>query len=467
MRHFPVFLNVEGRRILVCGGGETAIAKLRLILKTSARIEVFAEGPSSQIQEWEEAGALTIVRRQPLASDLENAAMVYAAHGEEQPDRKVARLAEQQGVLLNLVDDLEASDFITPAIVDRDPVTIAIGTEGTAPVLARKIKADIEDNLSGSVGLLARLGAGFRSRAASLPEGSIRRKFWSRFFFERGSQALKIGGEKGVQEVLEQLYSEIENEGREYGRVFLMGAGPGDPDLLTVKGQRVLRDADVVVHDRLVGPQVLELARREAIVVETGKKGFGKSWKQEDINELMIEHAQAGATVVRLKSGDPSVYGRLDEEIEALNQSNTAWEIIPGITAASAAAAEIGTSLTRRGRNSALRFITGHDINGFAEHDWVALAKPGSVAAIYMGKRTARFLSGRLLMHGGVPDRPVTVVANVSRPDQEIHVTTLSGLASDKMPEGPAILLLGLKPNEAIADLEFQPDTVDLKQGAF
>ena len=213
------------------------------------------------------------------------------------------------------------------------------------------------------------------------------------------------------------------------GEVLLVGAGPGDPELLTLKARKALDEAEVVIHDRLISPQILELARREAVLIDAGKTGFGPAMKQEDISALMVEHARAGAKVVRLKAGDPCVYGRLDDEIDALSDADIPWSIIPGITAASAASAQIGQSLTKRGRNSALRFLTGHDMAGFAEHDWRGLARSGEVAAIYMGKRGARFIQGRLLMHGARPDTPVTVVEHASRADTHVIDTDLAHLA--------------------------------------
>ena len=245
-------------------------------------------------------------------------------------------------------------------------------------------------------------------------------------------------------------------------QVSLVGAGPGDPDLLTIKAQKRIRTADVIIHDRLVSEEILELARREALVIETGKTGFGKSWKQEAINALMIEHGSKGAKVVRLKSGDPSVYGRLDEELDALDAANIAVEVIPGITTASAAASIMQTSLTRRERNSSLRFLTGHDVNGFADHDWKNLAEPNTVAAIYMAVKGARFLQGRLLMHGADDTTPITVIENVSRTDQKVVKTTLSDLPdaiSENKVEGPAILMFGLEPRTLATNTAIPQDT--------
>ncbi len=431
MRHFPVFLSVQDKRILVVGGGETAISKLRLLMKTQAQIDVFAEEAESQIESWAHAGLLTLIRRDITPDDFDNAAMIYAAEDDDVRDKKTAALGRAAGVLVNIVDNLEDSEFITPALVDRDPVTIAIGTEGTAPVLARKIKSEIEASLPAELGLLARIGERFRPKAAKLAPGQPRRAFWTRFFYERGPLALKRGGQEAVNETLEALFEETRREETQPGLVHFVGAGPGDPDLLTRKALKVLHEADVVIHDRLVAPQILELARREAEILQTGKQGFGPSWKQEDINALMVKHAQNGAKVVRLKSGDPAIFGRLDEEMDALNSAGLAFEIVPGITTASAAAANLGVSLTRRRRNSALRIMTAHDIKGFAEHDWHDLARNGAVAAVYMGAKQAHFLSGRLLMHGASPQIPVTIMENVSRSDQQIITSTVGTLAAD------------------------------------
>ncbi|AVO36995.1 uroporphyrinogen-III C-methyltransferase [Pukyongiella litopenaei] len=238
--------------------------------------------------------------------------------------------------------------------------------------------------------------------------------------------------------------------------VAFVGAGPGDPGLLTLNALHALQRAEVILHDRLASPAVLALANPDAQLIETGKTGFAPSTPQGDINTLIVAHARRGMRVVRLKSGDPAIFSRLDEEIAACDAAGLPWTILPGITAASAAAAALGQSLTRRDRNSALRLLTGHDVNGFAEQDWVALARPGTVAAIYMGKKTARFLQGRLLMHGADPATPVTVVENASRPGQRIVATALATLPADLDAAalgGPAITMLGLAPRKAVAAL--------------
>jgi len=233
------------------------------------------------------------------------------------------------------------------------------------------------------------------------------------------------------------------------GHVAFVGAGPGDPDLLTRAALRALDTADVVIHDRLISPEILGLAAQSAQLLDVGKQGFGPSTSQSDINALIIQQAATGAQVARLKSGDATVFGRLDEEINACDAAQIGWHIVPGITAASAAVAAIGQSLTKRGRNSSIRFLTGHDMAGFADHDWAALARPGEVAAIYMGKKSARFVQGRLLMHGADLAMPLSIIENASRPDQRILSTTLSALPADLQAAdltGPALTFLGLAP---------------------
>jgi len=456
MNHFPIFLALENRRVLVAGGGDAAVAKLRLLLKTTARITVVAEHAAPEIVAWADAGKLNLIPRAQEPGDALCCVIAYGAHEDAVLDGRTLQLAAADGAIVNIVDDLARSQFITPAIVDRDPVVVAIGTEGAAPVLARKIKADLEASLPAGLGLLARVGKTFRKAADVLPMGAVRRRFWAAYYNEAGPRAADQG-EAAIRDALDTLLESHLNAETRPGHVDLVGAGPGDPELLTLRARKALDAADVVIHDRLVAPEILELARREAIIIDAGKEGFGPSTSQDVINALIVEHGLRGHHVVRLKAGDPTVFGRLDEEIEALDAAGLGWAIVPGITAASAAVATIGQSLTKRGRNGSVRFLTGHDMKGFADQDWAALAKPDEVAAIYMGKRAARWMQGRLLMHGAAPATPVSVVENASRGDQAIHATTLATLP-DALSDvsGPAVLLFGLAPRAAAQALSHQ-----------
>ncbi len=456
MKHFPIFVALEGRRVVLSGGGDAALAKLRLLLKTEAHLTVFAPSPAQEIEDWHAAGKLRLERRAMEPGDTTCAVLFYAADEDEDEDARTSAIARADGALVNIVDNLQDSAFITPAIVDRDPVTVAIGTEGAAPVLARAIKADLEARLPATLGTLARIGKAFRKAVEVLPMGRKRRDFWSEYYFGTGPRAMDEGGEEAVNAVLPTLLdSHLKAEERQ-GHVAFVGAGPGDPELLTLKARKALDAADVVIHDRLVTPEILELARREATLIDAGKTGFGPSMSQEEINALIVEHAATGAQVVRLKGGDPTVFGRLDEEIDAVGAAGIGWHIVPGITAASAGVAAIGQSLTKRQRNAAVRFVTGHDMKGYAEQDWATLAQPGEVAAIYMGKKSSRFIQGRLLMHGADRATPVSIVENASRPEQRIVATTVARMAQDLEAadlDGPALTFIGLAPRAAEASL--------------
>ena len=453
MKHFPIFINMCEKLVVVSGAGETAVAKLRLLLKTPANIKVFGTEPNPDVEAWASAGKLELVGRSVATGDLKGAQLVYAANDDPVEDRRVADISKQRNVLCNVVDNIKDSVFITPAIVDRSPVVVAIGTEGSAPILARKIKASVERLLPMSTGSLASIARSFRGAVSEIACARSRRAFWFEFFDKIGPTAFSNGGantvKKAIKEMLEEARSSGGSSRKSTGTVWLVGAGPGDPELLTQKAVRLLDKADVVVADRLVSSEVLELSRREAKLVKVGKMPGGPSWAQEDINKLMIVHANSGEMVVRLKSGDPSIYGRLDEEMEALDTAGVPYQIVPGITSALAASAQNKVSLTRRERNSDCRFLTGHDIDGFAEHDWQALAKSNVVASIYMGVRSARFLQGRLLMHGADPMTPLIITENISRVNEKVIATTLGDLAeeitSNKI-TGPSIITIGVTP---------------------
>lgn len=466
MNHFPIFLATEGKNIILSGGSDAALAKLRLLLKTQAQITVYAHAPAKEIVAWHDQRRLTLITRAIQTTDTLSAVLFYAANENDKEDARVAQIAHNQGLLVNVVDNLEASAFITPAIVDRDPVTVAIGTEGAAPVLARSIKAHLEEWLSPSLGTLARIGKAFRPHVEALPFGRKRRDFWSDYYKTTGPKTLELRGSEGLVPALHTLLDEHLQDRPRTGYVSFVGAGPGDPELLTLKARRLLDEADVVIYDRLVGAGILELARREATMLDVGKQGFGPSTSQSDINALIIKHAQSGAQVVRLKGGDCGIFGRLDEELDACDAHSIPYGIVPGITSASAAVATIGQSLTKRGRNAAVRFLTGHDMQGFADHDWRSLAQSNQVAAIYMGKKSARFIQGRLIMHGANPRTPVSLIENASRDTQKIVETSLAQLPqtlAEHGLDGPVMMIYGVAPRKQTRAVS-QSDRVSQKE---
>ena len=322
MRHFPIFLELTAKRVVVSGAGECAVAKLRLILKTGADIHVYGVSPAPQVIKWASEHKITHTPRQLRDSDVGNAVLVYAANENDALDAAAAKFGRDAGAIVNIVDNLNDSDFITPAIVDRAPVTVAIGTEGAAPVLARKIKQQLEETLPTSLGTLARIGQAFRDRASVLPMGRKRREFWSEFYFNKGPNALATGGRRAVQTLLNQLLNETVNKPADIGRVHFMGAGTGDPELLTLKARNILHEADVIIHDPSVPAQILELVRREAILYPS---------RTNEVATMANEHTEKGEQVVRLVHGDLAQNKGVRHEINALSTLDIPHEIIRGI----------------------------------------------------------------------------------------------------------------------------------------
>jgi len=446
MDYLPVFVETRGQRIIVVGTGQMAEAKCRTVLKTSAQVMLITEAPTDAMQTWADAGRLSLIRRACTQSDLEGARMVYAASEDPDINARIAGWARAKGAWVNVLDTPDDCDFITPAVVDRDPVVVAIGTEGAAPVLARQLKADIESMLPQHLGRLAQAARAFRDRVSErLTPGRPRRNFWKAFF--GGWSAVDALSEGQMERVLSELLDRHALEAPPEGAVAFVGAGPGDPELLTLKARRVIHEADVVVYDRLVGSEILDLARKEAKFVDVGKKGFGAAVSQQAINAHLVREASQGSFVVRLKGGDPSIFGRLDEELSHVTSAGIATEVVPGVTAASAAAATLQVSLTRRNRNSSMTFLTAHDAKGFAEHDWQQLVRSGQSLAVYMGRKTANFLQGRLLMHGASEYLPVTCIENISLPTQRAFCSDLGDFATRLDSEdysGPLLILVGI-----------------------
>lgn len=455
MRYLPIHVDTKDTQILIIGGEDAAEAKLRTLIKTEAKLVVIAPNISPEISRWAEAGLLSWVERTFETADLIGVRLVYVATEDDAFNAEIAELARSKGLLVNAADQKDACDFITPALVDRSPVIVSVGTEGTSPSLARAVKTDLEARLPSGLGTLANIINSLRAKVkAIIPSLSERQLFWAEIFDGKDLVSqLRVSGDELTTRVEDKLAGATKDK---IGHVSLVGSGPGNPDLLTLAARQKLHSADVIVYDRLVSKGVLDFGRREAEYIYVGKEPGGKSTAQSEINAIIVEKALQGLTVVRLKSGDPLIFGRADEEIDALENASIRYDIVPGITSAAAAAAEIGASLTTRGHNKAVSFLTGHDAKGFAEHDWKGLAAGGARAAIYMGVGASGFIQGRLLMHGAAKDLPVTVVENASRESQIIVATTLERLANDIKAhgiKGPAILLLGYSPNPSIRNI--------------
>jgi len=462
MRYLPIHVDLKDQKVLIVGGGAAAEAKLRTLIKTDAKLVLVAPEISDEIQKWVNNSQIEWLQREWEASDYNGAKLVYAATDTPSINSEIAKYCSANNIFVNAADQKQDCSFITPALVDRSPVTISIGTEGTSPGLARAIKSDLETRLPSTLGALAKFVATARKRVAKIiPDLAGRQRFWASIFSSNDlTSQLKLSEEALSLKIESLLGTENESGGGPLksdasgGMVSLVGAGPGNPDYLTFQARQKLHSADVVVYDRLVSQSVLDLARREAEYIYVGKIPHGKSTPQNEINDIIVEKAKQGLSVVRLKSGDPLIFGRADEEIEALEAESIPYEICPGITSAAAAAASIGASLTSRGHNKSVSFLTGHDAKGFAEHDWAGLSQQGARAAIYMGVGAARFIQGRMLLHGASRDLPISVVENASRPNEIIVEASLDNLPDTLAKagiKGPAILLIGYSVKQALA----------------
>ena len=448
MRYYPVFLDLEAKIVIIVGGGAEAAQKLRLMAKTPARIVVITPFAERELSTEIDAAGACLVSREFDADDLHGASLVFACGLDVADETAVHAAATQRNIPVNVVDRQDKSSFLTPSIVDRGALTIAIGTEGAAPVLGQGIKAHLEAMLPPSIGSLVEKAAGLRPRVSrALEKGSSRRNFWRSLFFGdiRGSFERDAGA--GFELAVDDALSS--GERAVTGSVSLVGAGPGDADLLTLKAQRRLQDADVIVYDRLVGPGILEYARRDAERIDVGKTPGKLSVSQTRINQILVHHAGAGRKVVRLKGGDPYVFGRGGEEQAALVAAGIPVEVVPGITAAVACAASIRLPLTWRGENRSFTMITGTAGDGAADHDWTALAKPGAAFSIYMGVRQAGHIQRRLVAAGIANDTPVVVVENGTRANQKTAVGSIATLTRTLALggiSGPAIIYVGLDP---------------------
>ncbi|QPB21330.1 siroheme synthase CysG [Rhizobium sp. 007] len=450
---FPAFFRVEGRIAAVFGNGDEAFAKVRLLLNTRARIVAYADHPEADYHSFLISNRIETVRGAFSPEQVDGATLVFAATGNAAEDRAVVEAARAVRVPANAVDQPDYCDFFTPALVNRAPVAVAIGTEGAGPVLAQMIRAQVDQLLSPSLGRLADLATSYRRTVEHLvPRGVARRVFWRRFFSGRVADAVANGNLPEARRAANGLLRSAEKVD---GRVWLVGAGPGAEDLLTLRAQRVMMEADVIVFDALVPQAIVDMGRRDAERLSVGKRKGCHSKSQEEINDLLVQLGRQGKRVVRLKSGDPLVYGRAGEEMAALRAAGIGYEVVPGITSAFAAAADFELPLTLRGVASSLVFTTGHDLTGDVLPDWASLAVSGATIAVYMGRTVAASVSERLMSAGLPAETTVAVVENASRADRRL----LHGILRD-LPDlqhrdeltGPVMVIIG----DAVAGANFE-----------
>jgi uroporphyrin-III C-methyltransferase/precorrin-2 dehydrogenase/sirohydrochlorin ferrochelatase len=446
MRSFPLFLKLEGRRVLLVGAGSAAAAKLRLLGSAGARVSVVANTPSSDLLAAITESSAHLIDGALTPAHLANVELVFGATGSEAGDRAIAERARAAGKLVNIVDRPELSDFTMPAIVDRGDIVVAVSTQGASPVLAQRVRAAIESVLPPGLGRLAQFAQRFRTAIQSrIADTGSRRRFWDQVLGGPIAAAVLAGDEKRATRDLIRAVNRAEPKA-ETGRVSLVGAGPGDPELLTLRAARALREADVIVYDKLVDPSVLEYARRDARRIFVGKSKGDHTLPQAEINALLIVEAKAGRHVVRLKGGDPFVFGRGGEELDALLAAGVQVDVVPGITAANGCAAYAGFPLTHRDHASGVVFVSGHSKDGFSDLDWRALANPRQTIVVYMGVGAAGEVAGKLIEAGLEPLTPIAIVENGTRWDQRVikgELREAADLIRQHGVAGPALLVIG------------------------
>jgi uroporphyrin-III C-methyltransferase/precorrin-2 dehydrogenase/sirohydrochlorin ferrochelatase len=452
MRFLPVFLDLQAGPVLLVGAGDLARTKLRLLAAAGARVRWYAADGQHDLGAVSATDAARIERAagDPLVADLGGViAIICAGAGELGP--AMSARAKAVGLPVNVMDDLVHSTFIFPAIVDRGDVVVAVGTGGASPVVARRVRELIEAVLPARIGDLAGfIGRWRKAIHGRIPEFPLRRRFWERVV-DGPIGALVLAGrgheaDAALQDIPDpSAYAGALVSGQAEGRVTLVGAGPGDPDLLTIKALRALQDADVVFYDELVSPEVLDRARRDALRIPVGRRVGKPGIGQDAINKLMIEAAKSGQRAVRLKGGDPFVFGRGGEEIEALREAGVAYSVVPGITAGLGAAAQFEVPLTFRHEALRITFLTAHKAKDAEAVDWSTLTDEKMTVVVYMGITAAVSVRAGLLAAGRSRQTPVGVFARVTRPDAQATVGTLGELPDlvEKIDGGPAILVIG------------------------
>ena len=429
MDFLPIFLDIRARRCLVIGGGQIGARKVSLLRKAGGDVHVVSPVLCRELADLAADGSIRHSAREFQPADIDGHVLVIAATNQQAVNAQASQLASARGVPVNVVDQPELCGFIMPSIIDRSPVQIAVSTGGASPVLARLLRARLETYIPAAYGRLARLVDSFREQAKQrFPNGEQRRRFWERVLEGNIAELLFAGKDKAARDALRQAVENAEQAPAATGEVYLVGAGPGDPDLLTFRALRLMQQADVVVYDRLVAPPILELVRRDAELIYAGKERDNHTLPQESINHLLVRLAKEGKRVLRLKGGDPFIFGRGGEEIATLMEQGVAFQVVPGITAAAGCASYAGIPLTHRDHAQSCVFVTGHLKDGSVDLNWPALAQPNQTIVFYMGLHGVKQLCKQLVGHGLPASTPAALVEQGTTQNQRVYTGTLDTL---------------------------------------
>ena len=449
MQNYPIFVDLKDQPCLVVGGGPVALRKIRLMSMAGAKITVVAPQLCSDLVE-EFSKHITHKNREFRVDDITGYRLITAATNNPDVNRQVSELAQAQNVPVNVVDQPKLCSFITPSIVDRSPVLIAISTGGGAPVLARMLRTKLEAFIPATYGRLAATMNNYRDKLKqAVPEERDRRRFWERVIQGPIAEQFFSGRDKDAEALLSQAIKQASESGHDEsqtGEVWLIGAGPGDPDLLTFRALRLMQQADVVLYDRLVSDAILNLTRRDADRIYVGKRRSDHAVPQGEINQLLVDLAKEGKSVVRLKGGDPFIFGRGGEEIELLAKSDVPFQIVPGITAASGCATYAGIPLTHRDHAQSCVFVTGHLKNGTVDLNWKLLATPNQTVVIYMGLVGLPVICEQLIKHGVPQSMPIALIEQGTTERQRVFTGTLadmSGKIAGEEVRAPTLIIVG------------------------
>ncbi|HYE34411.1 siroheme synthase CysG [Methylocaldum sp.] len=450
MDYLPIFLNLKNEPCLIVGGGQVAARKAEILQHAGGQVSVLAPDFHDALLKLGESGSMTLLSKRFHSQDVCGFKLIVAATDDIDLNAHVAEAAKTHNIPVNVVDQPALCTFIFPAIIDRSPIIAAVSSGGASPVLARILRMRIESLIPPAYGRLAKIAAKFRTRVKqAIKESHVRRKFWENVLSGTVAELVFAGREEQAAEHLDQLIraESQEKDGLRLGMVYLVGAGPGDPDLLTIRALRLMQEADVVVYDRLVSPEILQLVRRDAEKIYAGKQRNQHTLPQAQINRLLADLAKSGKRVLRLKGGDPFIFGRGGEEIETLMTEGVLFQVIPGITAASGCAAYAGIPLTHRDYAQSCMFLTGHMKDGrLIDIDWNQLSRPGQTLVFYMGLQGLEEICSRLIQHGCPADLPAALVQQGTTQHQLVLTGTLKTLpqtVNSSDVKAPTLLIIG------------------------
>lgn len=449
MDHLPIFLNVKGQRALVVGNGTLAARKADLLLRAGCDLTVIAPEPDGDLAHLLQDQQVRHKTGRLCADDLDDCVVAFGASSDSATNQQLYDLAKAAGVPVNISDNQALCDFVMPALLDRSPLLIAIGSGGTTPLLTRMLKARFESSIPAAYGRLAEFAGEYRDQVKeSIPDTNRRRRFWETMIDGPIAEHLFSGQESEATALMESLLTEAATDGDSppRGEVYLVGTGPGDPDLLTFRALRLMQQADVVLYDRLIGDGILNLVRRDAERIYVGKMKQDHSVPQEEISEMLIRLAREGKRVLRLKAGDPFVFGRGGEEISSLADNGITFQVIPGVTAANGCAAYAGIPLTHRDHAQGYTVVTGHEKDGELNLNWKSLVQPRQTIVVYMGLTSLRTITDGFVSNGADPTTPAAVIENGTRRGQRVIVGTLDSLqkkcAAAEI-RSPALIIIG------------------------